>query len=175
MELHTLDVAIAVPQAHDQAVVGLCGDVERIRQGGAIDNQRVIASGLDRVRETAKHADVAMTDHRSLAVHDLRRSHHITTEGLPHALHAEAHPKDRCVGREAGQDVHAHARVVGVAGTGRDKHAVWVECPYAVEVDLVVTSHNRTRAELPEVLHEDIDERVVVVDDEDGRRVRHGR
>ena len=53
--------------------------------------------------------------------------------------------------------------------------AKWEEYGRRVEVDLVVTSHHRTRAELPEVLHEDVDERVVVVDDEDGRRVRHGR
>ena len=175
MKLHTLNIKLAMTHSHDHPVNCASGDVKALCGRTFVEHERVIAGCLDRVRETTKHADVAMTDHRGLAVHDLRRSDHLATEGLAHALHAEAHAEDRRVGREAGQDVHAHARVVRVAGTGRDEHAIGVERPDVVEVDLVVTSHDRTRAELTEVLNEDVDERVVVVDDEDGRRVRHGR
>ena len=47
--------------------------------------------------------------------------------------------------------------------------SVGPECVHLVERHGIVAVHDRLRAQLPEVLHEVVDERVVVVDDEHTR------
>ena len=59
--------------------------------------------------------------------------------------------------------------VLGSTGAGRDQQPVGPELDHLVEGDAVVAVDDRLGAELPEVLHEVVDERVVVVDDEDAR------
>jgi hypothetical protein len=56
------------------------------------------------------------------------------------------------------------APALGGAGAGADQHAV--ERAQLLEVDLVVAAHGDLGAELGEVLHEVVDEAVVVVDHE---------
>ena len=51
-------------------------------------------------------------------------------------------------------------------GPGRDQERVGLERAHLVERDVVVAVHDRLGAELTEVLHEVVDERVVVVDHE---------
>ena len=58
----------------------------------------------------------------------------------------------------------------GLPGTRRHEHGVGLERAQLVERDRVVAVDDRLGAELPEVLHEVVDERVVVVDDEHPHR-----
>ena len=139
----------------------------------AVDDQRVVAGRLERVGEAGEHADVVVVHQRGLAVHDLGCPDHVAPVHLTHALHAEADAEDREVTLELLEHAERHAGIVGRARAGRDQDSVGSEGPDAVEVDLVVAADDRCRPQLPEVLHEDVDERVVVVDDEDRRRVLH--
>src|SRR4051794_40659920 len=50
MELHAMDRQAAVLHRHDQPVGGLGGDVQAVGQGGAIDDQRMIARRLEAPR-----------------------------------------------------------------------------------------------------------------------------
>ena len=57
----------------------------------------------------------------------------------------------------------------GRPGPGEIEHDVGAERVHLVERHRVVAVHDRLRAQLTEVLHEVVDERVVVVDDENSR------
>src|SRR5919204_5559341 len=82
----------------------------------------------------------------------------------------EADAEDRRVLAQPANDVQRHARVVRGAGTGRDDDALGRERRHALRVDGVVAHHAQLGAELTQVLHEVVGERVVVVDDEDHAR-----
>ena len=58
MELHALDVELAMAQPHDRAVVGLGGDLEHVGHRGAVDDERVVAGGLERIGQAGEHAGV---------------------------------------------------------------------------------------------------------------------
>ena len=74
VELHALDRQLAVAQAHDRAVGGLGGDLEHVGQAVAVDDQRVVAGGLERVGQAGEHARRRRGwIERGLAVHQLRR------------------------------------------------------------------------------------------------------
>ena len=98
--------------------VQLAGRVESGWHVLELDDERVVPSGLDGVREAVKNPAVVMPNHRRLAVHDVRGTHDIATERLPHALHPETHTEDRCGGLELGEDRHADTGVIRVTGSG---------------------------------------------------------
>ena len=59
-----------------------------------VDDQRVVAGGLERVGQAGEHAAAVVADQRGLAVHDLGRPHHVAAEDLADALVAEADAED---------------------------------------------------------------------------------
>ena len=62
MKLDPLDIEVAVPQAHDQAV-GTCGGYDEIlRQRGPVDNQGVVAGRLEGVGQSGEDADPFVAD-----------------------------------------------------------------------------------------------------------------
>ena len=161
-------------QPHHQAVVGLGGDLEHVGHGVACDDERVVAGRGERVR-----AGRANTPTPSWRISDVlpcitvRRAHDLAAVELADALVPEAHAE------------HGHAALAEVRGSRRSRarrpragpgpgeieHRVGLERAHLVEGDRVVAVHDRLGAELTEVLHEVVDERVVVVDHE---HARHG-
>ena len=129
---------------------------------------RVAVNGVGSV---AEHALAVVRDLRRLAVHHLRGAHDLAAEQLADALVAETHAEHRDAGRSEHPDrVVRHPGVLGmgpgIAGTGRDEHRVGLERDQRVDRQGVVTVDDGLGAELTEVLHEVVDERVVVVDHE---------
>ena len=103
-------------------------------------------------------------------MHHVRRAHDVAAVELADALQPEAHAEHRhAVLAEVPDRLVREAGVGGPARTGRDQHRVGRERVHLVERDRVVAVHDRLRAQLPEVLHEVVDERVVVVDHEHAR------
>src|SRR6187200_1784094 len=98
MELHAMDRQRAMLHGHDQPVIRLGGDVEAVRQGRAVDDQRMIARGLEGPRRAFENAFAAVGDHRQLAMHEHRRTLDVTAEGLTDRLVTEAHPEQRHLG-----------------------------------------------------------------------------
>ena len=133
------------------------------------DNQRVVTRCLERIRQTGEHAFAVVADPARLAMHDRWRAHDPSAEHLADALMAEAHAEDRSRRAELLDDCVGDAGFVGVARSGRDQDAVGVARRQLVDGDLVVTEHDRLRAQLTEVLHEVVNEAVVVVDHDNAR------
>ena len=97
-------------------------------------------------------------------MHHVRGADHVAAEDLADALQAEAHAEHRPFAGEAADERVRQAGVIRTAGPGAYEDAVGVERIDLVERERVATMHERLGAEFPEVLHEVVDERVVVVD-----------
>src|SRR5437763_903209 len=69
VKLHAVHRQPGVRETHHQAVVGLGGDVEFVRHGGALDHQRMITRRLERSIDAAEHAFTLVPDGGQLAVH----------------------------------------------------------------------------------------------------------
>jgi len=105
-------------------------------------------------------------DRRRLAVHYLRRAHDLPAEYLADALVAETDTEDReALASQLKDRSRAHTRVLGPARAGDTSNAGGLQGPQASHVDGIVADHDRLGSELAEVLHEVVDEAVVVVDD----------
>src|SRR5678816_2146064 len=111
------EVAMANP--HDLVLPGLRRDLETGRQRVALDEQRVVAGGLERVRQVAVEAPRVVKDRRELAVHHAIGAHDVPTERLSDRLVAEADPEDRNLAGEPADDVYRDPGLVGRAGSGR--------------------------------------------------------
>jgi len=62
VELHAVDRVFLVHQAHDLAFLGPCGDFEAIRQGLALDDERVVARGLEGTRHAGENTLAGVMD-----------------------------------------------------------------------------------------------------------------
>jgi len=106
-------------------------------------------------------------------VHHVGRAHYRAAVQLADALQTETHTEDRRpLLAELADGVVGQARVLGATRPGRDQNEVGCERPHLGKRDLVVAVDTRLGPQLPEVLHEVVDERVVIVDDEHARRHR---
>ena len=98
---------------------------------------------------------------------DLGCPHHVATEDLAHALHAETHTENGDAGRPLGDQHVGESGIVGCARAGADEDAVGGDPFHVVEIESVVAPDHRLGPQLAQVLDEVVDERVVVVDHED--------
>src|SRR5215213_6180103 len=90
MKLHAVHGKRLVRCAHHQPVAGFGGDGKLVRQGGAIDHERVIARRPKRPVDAAEYALALMRDFGELAMHRRRRAHDLAAERLTDRLQAEA-------------------------------------------------------------------------------------
>src|SRR5947209_4564114 len=60
VELHAFNVEFTVPKSHDQPVVGLGRHLQARRKRRAIDDQRVIPGGDERIRKIRENALAAV-------------------------------------------------------------------------------------------------------------------
>src|SRR5690606_19559858 len=123
MELHALDVELAMPYAHDLAVVGPGGELQAIRKVLAVDGERVVADRLECRRQALEKTDARMANRVGLAVHHTGGTYHPPAEGLPDRLVAKADAQDRAAPGEAVDGLERHAGLVGRAGPGRNDDA----------------------------------------------------
>src|SRR5579875_2565785 len=116
MELYTLHGVCAVAQAHNQAVGCFGGNFQFAGQRVALDDQTVIAVGLEGRRQVVQHALAAMIDQRSLAVHRLRRADYASSVDLTDSLVAQTDAQQRNTWPEALDDLAGKSGLVRRAG-----------------------------------------------------------
>src|SRR4051812_12211413 len=93
VELHAPDRQRLVAQAHDFALGRLRGDFEDAREGGTIDDERMVAGGGEVLRQAVEEIAVLVPDGRRLAMHEPRRPDDVAAEIVPNRLVPEADAK----------------------------------------------------------------------------------
>src|SRR6185295_1664191 len=95
VELHPFYRQLAMAQAHDLPVFRLRRDLEAVGQRRALDRERVVARRGEAIRNPSEHALAVVPHAGELAVHDVLRAPHFTSERLADRLVAEADTEDR--------------------------------------------------------------------------------
>ena len=166
MKLDPLHGQAPVANPHDFAIVGPGCNFELLRQGFALDDERVVACSFERLRDTAENALARVVNGRYFAMHQLPGVHDPAAEGLPDALVAETYAEDRDLTRKALDQRHRDAGFVGRARSGRNHDVRRPQRSHFFERYFVVAKHDDLLFQLTEVLHQVVRERIVVVDHE---------
>src|ERR1044072_4597206 len=118
MKLHTLSLQFAMAQAHDDAVARFRRNFQTIRQRLALDNQRMIASSLERRRKLTEDRLAVVTNLRRLAMHPFGRAHHAPAKHLPNRLVSQTHAENWQAFREVAYQVWRDAGILRPSGPG---------------------------------------------------------
>ena len=94
MKLHPVHGKRAMPQSHDLILGRPRSDFQILRKRLAFDDQRMIPRGFEGLWQRRENSPAIVVNHRGLAVHDPRGTHHEPAEGFTHTLVAEADTED---------------------------------------------------------------------------------
>src|SRR5215471_2121716 len=98
MKLNSLNVVLAMPQAHDHprtiAIMAGGRDFKLCGQRVFFDNQRVVTRSSHRRGDTGKDGSSIVLDLTGFAVHQVRGSDHVTAKGRTNCLMPEADTKN---------------------------------------------------------------------------------
>ena len=97
-------------------------------------------------------------------MHQLGGPNNVAAVGLGNTLMTQTHPENRNTWPVFAHQFHRDARLVGRAGPRGNHYVRGRERIDVVERDLVVTVDRHALAQLPEILHQVVGERVVIVD-----------
>src|ERR1035437_268478 len=168
MKLHAVHGPAAVAQAHDHAVLARPrADLEVGRQPLFVHDERVIPRRRERLGQAREDTAAVVLDRRGLPVQRRHGAHDPTAEHGADGLMAEAHAENGRRLAEVANDAHRHAGLFGAARPRGDHDALRRIGGERLERHGVVAHHADLRAQLAEVLHEVVGERIVVVDHED--------
>src|SRR5882672_1294776 len=167
MELHALDIKLAMAHAHDLAVFGFRGHFQAARQAIAPNRKRVIPGRKERARDTAENTGPRMDDPGGLPVNHLARMPDCPPEGLADRLMPQAHSEYRHLAREIANCGQRYSRFARGAGSRGNDDALRAHRPDVRGSDLVVAGDLDLGSQFLQILHEVPGERIVVVDHED--------
>ncbi len=109
-----------------------------------------------------------MHDFRRLAVHDAGPDHHLGPGHEAEHLMPEADAEHRDLRIEDFEEVHAIARILGMAGAGGDAdHVQGRVLRHFKEPGIVVPDDNGLLAQRVESLNEIVGERIVIIDEQE--------
>ena len=151
--------------AHDDAVFGPSGHSQRLRQGFAFHDQRVVASCNEVLGESFEDGPSVVLHQAGLAVHEVRSADHLAPERLGDGLVAEAHSQNRHPVGHGFDQLDRDAGLLRRARPRRDHDPVGLQRTHASDVDFVVAPDLEFGAEFAEELDEVEGKRIVVVDD----------
>src|SRR6185312_1537690 len=120
----------------------------------------------ERRRQIGKDAAAIVVDARRLAVHRDAGPHDLGAVGGADALVSQANAEDRNAAAKAADQVGGHAGLGGRAGAWRDDDPLRRERRDLIEGNGVISTNERLAAQLAHVAGEVVDERVVVVDEQ---------
>ena len=124
----------------------------------------MVTGCLDRIREAGEDSVSGVVDDRRLAVHDLRGSNHLSAEDFSEALQSQAHTED---GPDTAELLDEGVAQPGIRWTARprtDENTVGFKVASLLQGQGVVAMNDGFGTQLPQILDEVVDERVVVVD-----------
>ena len=166
VELHALDGVLPMSDTHHLAGVRLGGDLQAVRHRLALDDQRVVATRLERAGQAGEDPLAVVVDHGGLAVHQPAGAHHLAPERFADGLVAQAHAQDRDAPGEVPDHLHREAGFLGRAWPRRDHDVRRRQPLHVFQCEGIVAPHLHLLPQFRQVLHQVVCERIVVVDNE---------
>ncbi len=151
---------------HDLAFSGFSRDFETFGHTGPFHQQGVISGSGEALWKTLENIGALVQDRRRLAVHEPIGADDLAAEIMTDRLGAEADPENGFFTCECTDHCQRDAGFGRGAGSGRDQHAVGVECQCLIGSDLVIPEYALLHAQLTEVLDEVEGEGIEIIDDE---------
>jgi hypothetical protein len=167
VELKSDDKPAAVPQGHDLALFAFRRDHEIVGQSLLCYHEGVVASCTQRIGQAGEDAEAAVADERGLAMHRPTGADDLAAECLTDALVPKADAEDWNPRAEAFDQGNRDSGLVRRAWTGRDDNMRRRQAFNRLEIDAVVADDVGRPTQLADIAGEVVDERVVVVDEED--------
>ena len=93
MKLHAFDAEGLVAHAHDFSLSRFCRYFETGGKSRSFDDQRMVASGLKRIRQLTEDRASVVFDHRGFAVHQAFGSNDFSPKGYCEGLMAKTDAK----------------------------------------------------------------------------------
>jgi hypothetical protein len=124
----------------------------------------MITAGVEWVVDPLEDRLLVVTNDDRLAVYRFGSPHDPPSEMLSYRLVTEADSKDRELSGKTIDHVQGYSRIIRSSGAGRDQDVLGFKVGLdLVDRNLVVSNHAHHGAQLTEILHEVVRERVVVV------------
>jgi putative serine protease PepD len=165
VELHAGDGVPSMTKSHDGAVDSPCGDLDLVRKCAVHHGEGVVPGRGEGVRQPVEERRRIVPHLRGAPVHQLGGAVHDSAVDLGDRLMPETHAEHRGLGLGGPADERlGDAGIRRDARAGREQHAVRSLGRHLVNGDGIVAPHPALGAELLQVLHQVVDERVVVVD-----------
>src|SRR5215510_15341213 len=162
MELHPEREMAAVAQSHHHTIRRPRAGLQHGWHRAGVNDQRVVARGLEGVGEPREGSAAIMVHLRGLPVHWLV-PHDRCAERAAQRLVPKADAEDWQTPAQLSYRLHRDPRVLRPARTGRDDKRV--VATQLLDADGVVAEHLWVSTQLRQVLHQVVCEGVVVVDD----------
>jgi len=170
VELDPFDEQRAVPEPMTTPSLVVARHLEIVGHRVGVHDERVVPCGHEGIREPIEDAGTAVVDLRRLPCISRAAGTTPAAEGLADALVPQTHPEYGQLSAEPVEHRKADAGVFLDARARRDQNGVRPLPPDAHQVDGVVAKDHRIGSELAELLDQVVDERVVVVHDQDPDR-----
>ncbi len=165
MKLDPLHGPSPVPEPHDLPFLRLRADLQAVREGFPLHDERVVAPGGKGAGEPLEDRPPVVEDRGGLAVHDPPRPDDPAAEGVADRLVAQADPHD---GDPRVERPDRRRTVIpacsGEQGPGERKIASGFIASISIQGDLVVPADGHLLPKLAQVLDQVVGKGIVVVD-----------
>src|SRR5215211_7465862 len=159
---------------HDHPACRGRGDLELVGHRCGIDCQRVVSRRSERRWQSREHADPLVVNERRLSVQQLGGSIDNPAVSNTDRLQTQADAEDRQTAGPGLDDLHADAGFLRRTWSWREQYPVKAGGkPWIAESRVIVSPDIDVGANLSKILHQVVNEGVVVVDHQD-LRSRHG-
>ena len=165
MKLYAVDRQVFMAQRHDLSVLCPCCNFEACGQRGRIDDQGVVACGIERRRQSGKEALPTVMDRAYLSMHGTRATHDSSAQTLGDGLMAETDAQDRNQPLHARDERQANACILRGARPGADYNVGRTQSNTIVDKDRVVAHYAYALAQYPEVVDQYRCKRVEIIDE----------
>src|SRR4029079_1899137 len=154
MELHAFHAEGGMAHAHDLAFGCFGGYLEAGWEACALDNERMIASRVEGIRQLPENRPSIVLDAGRLAVHKALGSHDVASKCHRQRLVAETHAEYRQASSEMLDHLDGDTSFIGGARSRRDDDAVGLQRLDLLHGNLVIPVGTNISPQLSEVLDE---------------------
>src|SRR6185312_1391270 len=123
----------------------------------------MVTSGSERRLQIFENCAAVVFHRAGLSMHEITGPDYIPSEGCAQSLMAKAHTQNRKAAAELAKQLDADARILRRAWAGRNEDTFRTQSLHFFHRDLIIAAHDNFRAQLTQILHQVVGERIVVV------------